>query len=76
MLCGYTKLSSIMNDITQAGLLFNAAYIPCNFFMKLCNDYDPHEAFSGVDFWKELGLTDAQCVRLSDLLAKDGWIAR
>ena len=52
-----------MNDITQAGILFNAAYIPYDYFMKLCTDYDPHEAFAGVDFWKELG-------------AKDGWIAR
>ena len=76
MLCGYTKLSSIMNDITQAGLLFNAAYIPYDYFMKLCTDYDPSEAFAGMDFWKELALTDAQCLRLSDILAKDGWIAR
>lgn len=65
-----------MNDITQAGILFNAAYIPCNYFLKLCTDYDPHEAFAGVSFWQELGLTDAQCSRLSDLLAKDGWISR
>ena len=65
-----------MNDITQAGILFNAAYIPYDYFMKLCRDYDPHEALAGVSFWKELGLTDVQCSRLSDLLAKDGWIAR
>ena len=65
-----------MNDITKAGLLFNAATIPYNFFMKLCNEHDPNEIFSGTGFLKELGLTDAQISRVNDFLAKDGWISR
>ena len=49
-----------MNDITRAALIFNAASIPLSFFTKLCNDYDPHEIFSGSIFLRELGLSDAQ----------------
>lgn len=65
-----------MNDITQAGLLFNAANISYNLFLKLCNDYEPQELFNGISFWQELGLTEAQSSRLSSLLAKDGWAQR
>ena len=65
-----------MNDITRAGLIFNAANIPLGLFMKLCNDYDPHEIFSGSSFLRELGLTDAQVSRVTDLLAKDNWPER
>ena len=65
-----------MNDITRAGLIFNAANIPLGLFMKLCNDYDPHEIFSGSSFLRELGLTDAQVSRVTDLLAKDSWPER
>ncbi len=72
----HNKLFVIMNDITKAGLLFNAATIPCNFFMKLCNEHDPSEIFSGSGFLKALGLTEAQVSRVNDFLAKDGWLAR
>ncbi len=67
---------SIMNDITRAGLIFNAANIPLGFFMKLCNDYDPHEIFTGAAFLQELGLSDAQFSRVTELLAKDSWAER
>ena len=66
----------MMNNITQAGLLFNAASIPCSLFMKLCNEHDPNEILSGSGFLKELGLTEAQISRVNDFLAKDGWIER
>lgn len=62
-----------MNDITRAGLLLNAASIPCSIFMKLCSEYDPSEILSGETFYHELGLSEAQISRLSSLLAKDGW---
>ena len=65
-----------MNDITRAALIFNAASIPLSFFTKLCNDYDPHEIFSGSSFLRELGLTDAQTSRVTDILAKDSWPER
>ena len=65
-----------MNDITHAGLIFNAANIPLGLFTKLCNDYDPHEIFSGSSFLRELGLTDAQTSRVTDFLAKDSWAER
>ena len=66
----------MMNDITKAGLLFNAATIPYSFFMKLCNEHDPNDIFSGDGFLKELGLTEAQISRISNFLAKDGWLER
>lgn len=66
----------MMNDILKAGLLFNAANIPCSLFMRLCDEHDPSEIFSGSGFLKELGLTDAQILRVNDFLAKDGWIER
>lgn len=65
-----------MNDITQAGLLFNAASIPYSIFMKLCDDYSPGELFTGTSLWQELGMTEAQIFRLSSLLVKDGWAQR
>ena len=65
-----------MNDITRAALIFNAASIPLSFFTKLCNDYDPHEIFSGSSFLRELGLSDAQTSRVTDILAKDSWPER
>ncbi len=65
-----------MNDITQAGLLFNAANIPYSLFMKLCDNYSPQDIFTGVSFWQELGLNEAHISRLSGLLAKDGWAQR
>ena len=66
----------MINDITQAGLLFNAANIPLRLFMKLCNEHDPSEIFSSSGFLKELGLTEAQTSRLTDFIAKDGWLER
>ena len=66
----------MMNDITKAGLLFNAATIPYSLFMKLCNEHDPSEIFSGSGFLEALGLTDAQILRVNDFLAKDGWLDR
>ena len=71
-----TKLLFMMNDITKAGLLFNAASIPCNLFMKLCDEHEPSEIFSSSGFLSELGLTEAQILRVNDFLAKDGWIER
>ena len=65
-----------MNDTTQAGLLLNAANIPCEIFLKLCNDYQPSEILTGPSFWQELGLSEEQIFRLSSLLAKDGWAER
>lgn len=65
-----------MNDITKAGLLFNAASVPCDLFLKLCNGHDPQELMNGPAFWQELGLTEAQSSRLSGLMAKDGWAER
>ena len=65
-----------MNDTTRAGLIFNAASIPLGLFTKLCDNYDPHEIFSGSTFLRELGLTDAQSSRVADILAKDSWAER
>lgn len=62
-----------MNDITKSGLLFNAASIPCSFFMKLCAEYDPSEIFRSSSILEALGLSEAQRQRLSGLLVKDGW---
>ena len=61
------------NYITQAGLLFNAANIPCSFFMRLCEEHDPQEIYEGESFLRELGLSDAQVLRLAGLIAKDDW---
>ena len=65
-----------MNDITTAGLIFNAATIPFSLFMRLCNEHDPHEIFSGSSFLKELGLTDAQITRVSSYLVNGDWAQR
>lgn len=66
----------MMNDITKAGLLFNAATIPYSFFVKLCDEHEPGEVFSSSGFLSELGLTEAQISRVNDFLAKDGWLER
>lgn len=62
-----------MNDLTRAGLLLNAANIPCEIFMKLCDEFYPSEILTGKTFWQELGLTEEQIHRLESLLVKDGW---
>ena len=61
-----------MYDITTAGLLFNAAGIPCSIFRRLCSEFSPEEAAS-QSLWEELGMTEAHKQRLSSLLAKDSW---
>ena len=69
----------MMNDITYAGLIFNAASIPCDLFLKLCDNYDPKEIFTGPDFLRELGLSDSHISRLSSILVKtekNGWPER
>ena len=65
-----------MNDITRAGLIFNAASIPLGLFTKLCNNYNPHEIFTGASFLRELGLTDAQASRVTEILSRDNWAER
>lgn len=60
-----------MNDIIKAGILLNAASVPCRIFMKLCEKYSPDELFTGEIIFDELGLTSAQKKRITSLLAKD-----
>ena len=65
-----------MNDITNDGLIFNAANIPLGLFTRLYTDHAPHEILSGSSFLRELGLSDAQISRVTELLAKDSWAER
>ncbi|MBQ7544996.1 MAG: DNA-processing protein DprA [Synergistaceae bacterium] len=61
-----------MYDITTAGLLFNAAGVPCSMFRRLCSEFSPEDAGSH-SLWEELGMTSSQKQRLTSLLAKDSW---
>ena len=63
-----------MYDAIKAGLLFNAASIPCEKFMRLCRDYGEFEPRDSL--FDALGMTSSQKSRLVALLAKDGWAER
>lgn len=63
-------------DITKAAILLNAARIPYEIFIKLCENYNPSEIFTGSDIWEKIGLTFPQQKRLSELLLKDSWIEK
>ncbi|MBQ7154740.1 MAG: DNA-processing protein DprA [Synergistaceae bacterium] len=63
-----------MNDAIKAGLVFNAASIPCEKFMRLCKDYGEFELRDSL--LEELGLTGSQKLRVSGILAKDCWAER
>ena len=66
-----------MSDFTHSGLLFNAANIPCAYFIKLCSEHEPDEIFtSSQSLMRELGMTEAQILRVMVLLAKDSWCER
>ena len=65
-----------MYDTITAGLLLNAASIPCSIFMRLCEDYGAEELAKGEPLFDELGMTKNQKQRVFSLMAKDSWPER
>lgn len=67
-----------MDSVTKSALLLNAVRASYSVFKKLCSDYGSEELWSRGSkdsFWKELGLTERMCERLSDFLFQ-GWAER
>ncbi len=60
--------------ITRAALILNAIKAPYDSFIRLCENFNPDELFTGGEnFYSELGLSSSVQSRLINILAKDNW---
>ncbi len=60
--------------ITRAALILNAIKAPYDSFIRLCENFNPDELFTGGEnFYSELGLSSSVQSRLRNILAKDNW---
>ena len=61
-------------NFTRAALILNAIKAPYDSFIRLCENFNPDELFTGGEnFYSELGLSSSVQSRLINILAKDNW---